>query len=168
MSQASPMPEEARPTPPPSQSRPMSQSYPPTSQATEVLVRRPGLVTFSAFMLFIGAGFQLVFALSEFFNAAWLAGTTYGTFGGNLWLWGILDVIFAVVLFYAGYDLLSGGGFGFIVGVCLATLSAIRWFFYIPAAPILSLAVIAIDILILYGLTSSADYFRGSGSARDY
>jgi hypothetical protein len=168
MSQANPMPEEARPTPPTSQSRPTSQSHPPTSQATEVLVRRPGLVTFSAIMLFIGAGYQFVFALSEFFNAAWLAGTTYGTFGGNLWLWGILDVIFAVVLFYAGYDLLSGGGFGFVVGVCVATLSAIRWFFYIPAAPILSLAVIGIDILILYGLTSSADYFRGSGAARDY
>jgi hypothetical protein len=125
-------------------------------------------VTFSAIMLFIGAGFQIVFALMEFFNAAWLGSTTYGTFGGTLWLWGILDVIFAVVLFYAGYDLLNGGRFGFIVGVCIATVSAIRWFFYIPAAPILSLAVIGIDILILYGLTSSADYFRGSSAMQDY
>jgi hypothetical protein len=121
------------------------------SQASQVLTRRPGLVTFAAIMLFIVGAFQIVFAISEFANAAWITGATYGSFGGYLWLWAILD-------------LLQGGSFGFIVGVVLAGISAIRWFFYLPAQPILALVVIAVDILIIYGLTSSADYFRANAA----
>jgi len=136
------------------------------SDASQVLTRRPGLVTFAAIMLFIVGAFQLVFAFSEFFNAAWIASSTYGTFGGYLWLWAILDVLLALIPLYAGYDLLQGGSFGFIIGVVLAGISAIRWFFYLPAAPILALVVIGVDILIIYGLTSSADYFRASAAAR--
>jgi hypothetical protein len=115
-------------------------------------------------MLFIVAAFQLVFAISEFFNAAWITGATYGTFGGYLWLWAILDVLLALIPLYAGFDLLRGGSFGFIIGIVLAGISAIRWFFYLPAQPILALVVIAVDILIIYGLTSSADYFRASAA----
>lgn len=136
------------------------------SQASQMLTRRPGLVTFAAIMLFIVGAFQIVFALSEFFNAAWITGATYGSFGGYLWLWAILDVLLALIPLYAGYDLLQGGTFGFIVGVVLAGISAIRWFFYLPAAPILALVVIGVDILIIYGLTSSADYFRASSAMR--
>jgi hypothetical protein len=134
------------------------------SQASQVLTRRPGLVTFAAIMLFIVGAFQIVFAISEFANAAWITGATYGSFGGYLWLWAILDLLLAIVPIYAGYDLLQGGSFGFIVGVVLAGISAIRWFFYLPAQPILALVVIGIDVLIIYGLTSSADYFRASAS----
>jgi hypothetical protein len=136
------------------------------SQAPDVLTRRPGLVTFAAIMLFILAAFQIVFAISEFANAAWITGSTYGTFGGYLWLWAILDLLLAFIPLYAGYDLLQGGSFGFIVGIVLAAISAIRWFFYLPAQPILALVVISIDVLIIYGLTSSADYFRASAARR--
>lgn len=134
------------------------------SEASQVLTRRPGLVTFAAIMLFIVGAFQVVFAIAEFANAAWITGSTYGSFGGYLWLWAILDLLLAIVPIYAGYDLLQGGSFGFIIGVVLAGISAIRWFFYIPAQPILALVVIAVDILIIYGLTSSADYFRASAA----
>jgi hypothetical protein len=130
------------------------------SQASQVLTRRPGLVTFAALMLFMVGGFQIVFAISEFVNATWFTGTAYGTFGGYLWIWGIVDLLLAFIPLYAGYDLLRGGSFGFIVGIMLAAISAIRWFFYLPSAPILALVVIGIDVLIIYGLTSSADYFR--------
>jgi hypothetical protein len=134
------------------------------SQASQMLTRRPGLVTFAAIMMFVMAGFQIVFAIMEIFNASWLASTTYGTFGGYLWLWGIFDLLLAFIPLYAGYDLLVGGQFGFIVGILIAGLSAIRWFFYLPSAPFLALVVIAVDILIIFGLTASADYFRGSSA----
>jgi len=134
------------------------------SQASQMLTRRPSLVTFAAIMMFVVAGFQIVFAFSEFFNATWLLSTTYGTFGGYLWLWGILDLLLAFIPLYAGYDLLQGGQFGFIVGIVISGFSAIRWFFYIPAAPFLAIVMIAVDILIIYGLVSSADYFRSSAA----
>ena len=146
---------------------PMSQTTSVSSvdQATQVTVaRRPGMVTFAAFMMFLLGGFQATWALVEFANAAWISANAYGSFGGYLWLWGILDVIFAAAALYAGYDLLRGGAFGQIFAVLIAGFSAIRWFFYIPAAPWVAIVIIAVDILIIYGIVSNSDYFATMGS----
>ncbi|HEX8035435.1 MAG TPA: hypothetical protein VF510_16380 [Ktedonobacterales bacterium] len=123
------------------------------------VIRRPGVVTFAAIMLFILGGFEAVWAIVEFANAAWIAGTTYGTFGGTLWLWAILDLVFAALAFYAGYDILRGGSFGQFFGIGIAAFSAFRWFFYIPAAPFMAVVIIAIDLIVIYGLTAHSDYF---------
>lgn len=130
------------------------------SQISSALGRRPGLVTFAGIMLFVVGGFQLVFAFAEFWSASWIALNVYGTFGGYLWLWAILDTLFALVCFYAGADLLRGGQFGQVAGILIASISAVRWFFYLPAAPWLGAVIIAVDILIIYGLVAHADYFK--------
>lgn len=128
--------------------------------ASPFATSRPGLVSFAAVMMFMLGGFQLTWAIVEFVNAAWLAGTAYGTFNGFLWLWAIVDVLLALVSFYAGYDILRGGQFGQVYGVIIAGFSAIRWFFYLPAAPWMGIVIIAVDILIIYGLVAHSDYFR--------
>lgn len=126
--------------------------------------RRPGLVTFAAIMMFILAGFQFIWALIEFSNAHYLDTYVYGNFNGYLWAWGVFDLLLAVVIAFAGVSLLRGGVYGQIIGLVVACISAIRWFFYIPAEPWVALAVIAIDILIIYGLVAHTEYF---GSASD-
>jgi hypothetical protein len=138
---------------------------PPQEVAPMLLVvDRPALLTFAALMAFMLAGFQAIWAIEEIFNTAWIAGTAYGTFGGYLWLWAILDLLIAGFSFYAGYDILRGGTFGFLYGVIVAGFSAIRWFFYLPAAPMLGVIIIAIDIFIIYGLVSNIDFFRARAS----
>ncbi len=129
------------------------------SQVSHTLAKRPGLVTFSAIMLFVLGGFQAIWAIEQFSNAVWISGATYGVFGGYLWLWAILDAVVAIVALYAGYDVLRGGAFGQVVGTIIASISAIRWFFYIPAAPWMAAVVIAIDLLVIYGLVAHSDYF---------
>ncbi|MGZ3677009.1 MAG: DUF7144 family membrane protein [Ktedonobacterales bacterium] len=129
------------------------------TQVSHTLARRPGLVTFAAIMLFVLGGLEVIWAIEQFANVIWIGSTTYGTFGGYLWLWGILDVLFAAVAFYAGYDVLRGGAFGQVVGTLIASISAIRWFFYIPAAPWMAAVILTIDVLIIYGLVAHSDYF---------
>jgi hypothetical protein len=128
-------------------------------RASRALARRPGLVTFAALMMFLLAGFQFTWAVVEFANAAWLTNVTYGTFGGYLWLWGLLDIGFALLAFYAGYSVLAGGRFGQIFGLVVAGISAVRWFFYLPAAPVVGIVMIAVNVLIIYALVAHADYF---------
>ncbi|MGH2517930.1 MAG: DUF7144 family membrane protein [Ktedonobacterales bacterium] len=132
---------------------------------SQALGRRPGLVTFAAIMMFMLAGFQLTFALVEFWRATWIGLNVYGSFGGYLWLWGILDALFALVAFYAGADLLRGGTYGQVVGIMIAAFSAIRWFFYLPAAPWVGAVIIAVDILIIYGLVAHSEYFSEASAA---
>lgn len=131
-------------------------------QTQEGMERTPGMLRFAAIMMFLLGGFQLTWAFVEFANAAWIAASVYGSFGGYLWLWGILDVLFALASFYAGYDLLQGGAFGKTYGVIVAAFNAIRWFFYIPASPWVAVVLIAVDVLIIYGIVAHADYRRAS------
>jgi hypothetical protein len=145
------------PTNPMTPGNSMGQARQPQARSSSLLT--PGLVTFAAVMMFLLGGFQLTWAIVEFANASWIAANIYGSFGGYLWLWGILDVIFALAAFYAGYDLLRGGRFGQVFGLMVAGLSAIRWFFYLPAAPWVGIVMIAIDVLIIYGLVAHAEYF---------
>lgn len=120
---------------------------------------RPALVTFAAVIMFLLAAFQLIFAIVEFYNAAWFAQTIYGTFSDRLWLWGVIDLVVAAVAAYAGYDLLRGGTFGRIVGLIAAAIIGVRWFFYLPADPWEGIVMIALAVLVIYGLVANSEYF---------
>ena len=109
--------------------------------------------------MFLLAAFQLIFAIVEFYNAAWFAQTIYGTFSDRLWLWGIIDLVVAAVAAYAGYDLLRGGTFGRIVGLIAAAIIGVRWFFYLPADPWEGIVMIALAVLVMYGLVANSEYF---------
>jgi hypothetical protein len=122
---------------------------------------RPALVTFAAIMLLMLGGFELVIAITEFFRYAFgtlppLADATYSIF------WGILDVLYAIVLIYAGYALLQGQAVGRLIGLIVAVFAAIRWFFYLWYVPWTAALVIGICLLIIYGLVRNEEYFLGS------
>lgn len=119
----------------------------------------PTLVFFAGVMILLLGGFEIVWAVVEFLNVAWLATVTYGDFNGLLWLWAILDLILAAAAIYAGYDILRGGTFGRIFGIIVAAVSAVRWFLYLPASPWIGVVMIAVAIIIIYGLVAHGEYF---------
>ena len=138
------------------QPAPVAATQPAPATAVE---GRPGLVTFAGIMMFLLAAFQIIFAVVEFYNAAWFANTAYGTFSDRLWLWGIVDIIIAAIAIFAGYDLLRGGTFGRIVGLIAASIIGVRWFFYLPAEPWAGVVMIALAVLVIYGLVAHSEYF---------
>jgi hypothetical protein len=144
----------------------MGEAMNPQRRMNAMLGQRPGLVTFAAIMMFMLGAFQLTFAILEFGHAAWVAVNVAGTFGGPLWLWGIVDTLFALIAFYAAYDIMRGGEFGRFYGLFLAVFSAIRWFFYIPASPWVAVVVIAVNVLIIYGLAAHSEYFSSAPYSR--
>ncbi|HET9981488.1 MAG TPA: hypothetical protein VFQ32_13650 [Ktedonobacterales bacterium] len=134
------------------------------AQSVSTEIRRPGLVTFAAIMMFVNGGFSLVWAIQEFSSASWiranLDGFGYSNLSSYLWAWGILDLILAGIAIYAGIDILRGRAFGLIVGLVIAGVSATRWFFYLPAASWTAVVIIAVDVLVIYGLVSGAEFFE--------
>ncbi len=75
---------------------------------------------------------------------------------------GIVDSIIALIALYAGIDLLRGGPFGLGMGYAFAVVGAIRWLFFIPAAPVLAVVVVALCVMVAYGLAKHSDYAEGS------
>ena len=116
--------------------------------------RRPDLLTFAAAIMFALGGFHVLVAISEFANSTWmLSRLDIELFIPILVVWGILDLIIGALALYAGFSILRGGVFGLLAGLAFAMFGVIRWLFYIPVSPVLAVVIIALDVLVIYGLT---------------
>ena len=120
---------------------------------------RPGVVTFSAIMMFVVAGMQLMMAIDQFQSASWLGDISFGLLGDNYTGAAIVDLILAVVFAIAGFTILRGQAFGRWVALIAAVLGAIRTFWFIWWFPIPGLIMIAIYITIIYAMVSYPEYF---------
>jgi hypothetical protein len=112
-------------------------------------------------MLMLLGGFELVVAITEFFRFAWGTLPNIADVLGYSIFWGILDVLYGLVLLYSGYALLQGQAVGRLVALIVAVFAAIRWFFYLWYVPWASAVIIGICLLIIYGLVRNEEYFLG-------
>jgi hypothetical protein len=119
---------------------------------------RPGVFTFAAVIMFVVAGLEALSALLNFAGTGWWVTDTGNLVYANFVFWGIVDLIVALIALYAGIDLLRGGAFGVVMGYLFAGVTAVRWFFVIPAAPVVSVVVIALCVMVIYGLATHSDY----------
>jgi hypothetical protein len=121
--------------------------------------RRPGLVTFAAIMMIIIGSFQVLVGISEVVNSTWILNLTNDWVGARLLFWGLVDICVAALALYAGIDILRGGRLGQFLGYVFAGLGVLRWLVYVTATPVLAVVIIALDVLVIYGLAHHADYF---------
>jgi hypothetical protein len=70
----------------------------------------------------------------------------------NLTFWGIVFMIVGVLLVVAGLAVLNKAPWARVFGIIFAALSIMFYFMVIWAFPAWSILVIALDVLIIYGL----------------
>lgn len=121
--------------------------------------KRPGWINYASIVMFMAGMLNLIWAFEEYNNATWLRELSAGDFGTQFTAWAILDLILAIVAMGAAYSVWQGGKFGFWIGVIAAVLSAVRAFLFIPWIPFGASAIITIDLLIIYALSSNTEYF---------
>ena len=73
----------------------------------------------------------------------------------NVTSWGWLQLALGAVIFAAGVCVLLGMTWARVVGVILASFSAITAFMFLPYYPIWSIILVAIDVYIIWALVSS-------------
>ena len=131
----------------------------PTDESVEAraAAHRPGMVTFAAVLIFIVAGLEALTGLLAFMGTGWWVTSTGDLVYTNFVFWGVVDLIIAAIAVYAGIDLLRGGAFGLGIGYLFTVLCAIRWLLVIPAAPVLAVVVIALCVMVIYGLTEYSE-----------
>jgi hypothetical protein len=132
------------------------------SVGARAAAHRPGMVTFAAVMMFLVAGFEALSALLAFAGTGWWVTDAGNLVYANFVLWGIVDLIIALIAVYAGIDLLRGGPFGLVMGYLFAGLGAIRWLLVIPAAPVLAVVVIALCVMVIYGLAKYSEQLEST------
>ncbi len=74
----------------------------------------------------------------------------------NLTFWGIVFMILGVVLAAAGFALLNRLSWAVWFAIIWSALSIVFYLFVIWAHPLFSVVVIAVDVLVIYGLAAHA------------
>ena len=77
------------------------------------------------------------------------------TFSLSPYGWGIVQLIIGAVVFAAGVCLLLGMTWARVAGITLAVISGLANFLFLPHYPIWSIIVIALDVIIIWALTTS-------------
>jgi hypothetical protein len=116
-----------------------------------------GLTVFASIMLLAIGMFQGLAGLSAILkddSTLWVRGedlnyfVTFDTTG-----WGWTHLILGVIIFLAGLGVLSGNVLARTVGVIVAMISLVINFLFIPIYPLWAIAIIVLNILVIWALT---------------
>lgn len=115
---------------------------------------------FAAVMMMIVGGLQVVYGLIAVINDTWVVWSHRADLWLNFTAWGWIHIALGAVVFLAGLGVMTGNVVARAVAVALAGLSFIANFFFIPAYPLWSLAVMAVDVLVIWALTAHGSEMR--------
>jgi len=116
---------------------------------------RTGWIMLAAIVMFSVGVFRIISGISYLANSHKINDYTAGFFGDNMWAWGLWDLGIAAIAIWAAFSLLSGGEFGRVIAYLWAILVIINSFLIIGIAPWFAAAMIALAILVIYGLAST-------------
>jgi magnesium-transporting ATPase (P-type) len=112
-----------------------------------------GWILFAGIMILIAGILNIVYGIAAIDDSKFFAGhTEFVVSSLNTWGWIIL--VIGVLEVLAAFSIWAGGAFGAIFGIFAASLSALGALLSIAAYPFLSLAIFALDVLVIYGLAA--------------
>ena len=115
--------------------------------------QRSGWVTFAGVLLLIAGVLNVIWGIAAIGDSKFFVhDTKYILSGLNTWGW--VTLILGVLQVLAAFSLWSGGLYGRIFGIGAATISAVVALLSIPAYPFWSLAIFALDIIIIQQIAS--------------
>ena len=113
-----------------------------------------GWAMFAAFMMILIGGFHIFAGLVGLINDTFYAVTPKYVLQFDATTWGWIHLIGGIVILLAGFSLLSGAVWARTVGVIVAMISALASFAWLPWYPIWGIAIIVIDIGVIWALTA--------------
>ena len=120
--------------------------------------RRPGWLTFAAIVMFAVGILRFIAAIYYFADSARINNLDNGAFGDHDYLWGLWDLVIAVLAVWAGYSLLRGELFGRVVAYVWAVLVIVQSFLIMFWVPWFATTMLVLAALVIYGLSVTEEY----------
>ena len=112
-----------------------------------------GWVLFATVMFVIAACLNVIWGIAAVSNSHFfVANAHYILSDLNTWGWVMIGL--AALEAITAVSIWRGGGFGRWAGMILAGLAAVLWMMSIPAYPLWSLILVALYVLVIYGLAA--------------
>jgi hypothetical protein len=113
-----------------------------------------GFTMFAAVMLILIGSFHIIAGIAGILEDEFYVQTQDWALQFDTTTWGWIHLIGGIVVLLAGFGLFSGAVWARSVGVIIATVSAILNFAFVPYYPLWSLAIIAVDVFVIWALTA--------------
>ena len=123
---------------------------------------RSGWVTFAGIMLLIAGVLNVIYGIAAIGDSKFFVQDQKFILS-NLNTWGWITLVIGIAQLFAGYSLWSGGIYGRVFAILAAGLSAIAALLSIPAYPFWSLAIFALDVIVIHQVAS----YGAAGVERD-
>ena len=125
----------------------------PMYAAEEPSYKGAGWVLFASIMFVVAASLNIIWGIAAVSNSHFfVAGATFILSGLNTWGW--VAIVWGCVELLAAASIWRGGEFGRWFGIVVAGIAAVIAMLMIPAYPFWSLTLVAIDLLVIYGLAA--------------
>ena len=112
-----------------------------------------GWVIFASMMMIVVGSFQVILGLTALLNSSYyVVGSNGFVLSVDYTAWGWTHLILGALAVAAAFGLLAAQTWARVVGITLAVISAIVNLAFIPAYPVWSMIVIALDVLVIYAI----------------
>ncbi|MEU7865986.1 hypothetical protein [Dactylosporangium sp. NPDC049140] len=112
-----------------------------------------GFAAFGGSMMLVIGIFQIVVGLTAIFERTFYILADSYLFGFSVVGWGWVHLALGVLVAAGGLAVLAGQMWGRVLGIVLASLSAIANFLFLPYYPLWSMLIIAADVAVIWALT---------------
>lgn len=120
-----------------------------------------GMVVFAGVMLLMLGSFQAIEGLVALFRDDFYLTTSSGlVVPVDYTAYGWTHIVLGLIAVGTGLGILAGQTWARVVGVVIAVLSSLVNMAFLPAYPIWSTIVIAMDVLVIYALTAHGREIR--------
>jgi len=113
-----------------------------------------GLIVFAGVLMIMAGAFQAIAGLVALFENEFYVATRNYLLEFDATSWGWIHLLIGVLVLFAGLAVLSGQTWGRVVGITLALLSALSNFAFVPYYPFWAMAIIALDVFIIWALAA--------------
>lgn len=119
-----------------------------------------GWVYFAGFMMIVMGALQAIAGFAALLNSEWLLVTEQRLIAFDFTTWGWIHLLIGVVVFAAGFAVMNGAVWARLIGVVIAMISIVANLAYANTYPIWAIAVVVINVLVIYALTVRGDEVR--------
>lgn len=112
-----------------------------------------GWIYFAGFMMLLVGFFQIMLGLVALLNSDFYTAVNGTLVVWDFTTWGWIHLIGGVVVLLTGMSLFSGSHWARILAIILVALNLLSHFVFLSAYPVWSIAVMVIDVFIIYALT---------------
>ena len=132
----------------------MANTQMPMAETKPVSPMAHGIAVFAGVIMIVGGAFQAVEGLAGIVNDQYIVVLENYFLAFDITLWGWLHLLVGLALLAIGIFLLRGATWARVAGMVVAGISALLNFVWLPYSPWWSLLIIAIDILVIWGLAN--------------